>query len=100
MPPIAALRAAMAGCIRGIVTYAGAQANPTAVFAAARLAPGASPSPSRAPGTPMNINATLDTEGNITLRWKCANPPGGNVVYSVLRRDEGTGAFVQIGRAG
>jgi hypothetical protein len=40
VPRVAALRAAIAGCIRGIVTYA---------------------------------DATLDTEGNITLKWNCAN---------------------------
>jgi hypothetical protein len=100
---VAALRGVVAGCIRSIVVYAEAQSDPAAVFAAGQIAPAAPPSPSRPPGQPMGITAALHNSGNIGLRWKCANPPGGNVVYSVLRRDGGgatSGAFVQIGVTG
>ncbi len=97
---VSALRRTIAGCIRSIVTYAEAAADPMAVFAEAQIPPTAEPTPSAPPGQPVNLTATLDDEGDITLRWKCANPPGGNIVYSINRRTSDSGAFTQIGVVG
>ncbi len=97
---VATLRKTIAACIRSIVTYAEAQADPMAVFAAAQVDPTAPRTPSQPPGQPTDVTATLDTEGNITLKWKCANPTGGNVVYSVMRRDDSAGDFSQVGVVG
>ncbi len=94
------LRKAIASCIRSIVTFAEAAADPMAVFAAAQIPPTASPTPSQPPGAPFDITATLNNQGNITLKWKCVNPPGGNVVYSVNRRDDSAGSFAQVGVVG
>lgn len=98
------LRQSAAGMIRSITTYASAQADPNAVYAAAQIDPPSPRSPSEPPGQPTNISATLDDEGNITLRWKCVNPQGGNTVYSINRRSvPATGApgdFLQVGVSG
>ena len=97
---VKALRASVAGMIRTITTYADTQADPLAVYAEAQIDPPSPRSPSEPPGQPTNITATLDDEGNITLRWKCVNPEGGNVVYIINRRDGGTGNFTQVGVSG
>lgn len=94
------LRASVAGIIRSIVTYADSQGDPAAVYAEAQIDPPSPRSPSEPPGQPTNITATLDDEGNITLKWKCVNPVGGNVVYIINRRDGGTGNFTQVGVSG
>jgi hypothetical protein len=94
------LRKNIAACIRSIVTFADAAADPMAIFALAQIDPTSPPTPSQPPGTPSNITATLDNEGNVTLKWKCINPPGGNVVYSVMRRDDSSGDLTQIGVIG
>jgi len=94
------LRTSVAAMIRSITTYAAVQADPNAVFAAAQLEPPQPRTPSEPPGQPTNITATLDDQGAITLKWKCTNPPGGNVVYSITRRIGSTGAFNQVGASG
>lgn len=86
--------------VRTIVAYAEASDDPMSVFASAQIPPNAAPSPSLPPGQPNDISATLDDEGNITLKWKCVNPAGGNVVYSVMRRTDSTGTFTQVGVTG
>lgn len=94
------LRLSVAGMIRAITTYAATQTNPETVYAAAQIAPPSPQTPSEPPGQPTNITATLDDEGNITLKWKCVNPVGGNVVYTIARREDATANFEQIGVAG
>jgi hypothetical protein len=97
---VKALRTSVAGMIRSITTFASVQANPDAVYASAQIDPPQPRTPSEPPGQPTNITATLDDQGAITLKWKCANPPGGNVVYSITRRVGSTGAFNQVGASG
>jgi hypothetical protein len=97
---VKALRSSVAGMIRAITTYASAQADPNTVYQNAQIDPPSPRSPSEPPGQPTNITATLDDEGNITLKWKCLNPPGGNVIYTVSRREGATGEFNQVGVAG
>lgn len=70
------------------------------MYGLAQIAPPHPRTPSEPPGQPGSINATLDDEGNITLKWKCPNPPGGNVVYSISRREDSEGAFTQVGVSG
>lgn len=97
---VRALRQSVAGMIRAITTYASAQSNPATVYAAAQIAPPAPRTPSEPPGQPTDMTATLDTEGNITLRWRCQNPQGGNVVYSIMRRGASSETFTQVGVSG
>ncbi len=94
------LRTMIGNLVRTIVSFAEAAADPSAVFAAAQLDPTSPRSPSVPPGTPTDMAATLNTDGDLTLKWKCVNPPGGNVVYSITRRIGGTGQFVQVGLVG
>lgn len=93
---VKALRRSVAGMIRSISTYAAAQSDPSVVYAAAQIDPPSPRTPSEPPGQPTNITATLDDEGNITLKWKCVNPAGGNVVYSIERRDGTDGDFTTL----
>jgi hypothetical protein len=97
---VKALRTSVAAMIRAITTYAAAQADPNIVYQNAQIDPPSPRTPSEPPGQPTNITATLDDEGNITLKWKCNNPAGGNVIYTISRRENATGDFQQIGVAG
>ncbi len=97
---IALLRTSVAGMIRSITTFAAAQANPDAVYAAAQIPPPQPRTPSEPPGQPTNITATLDDEGNITLKWKCVNPASGNVVYNISRRTDEDADFAPVGFSG
>ena len=86
-----------------IKAFAMTQANPTVVYNLAQIPPPAAPGPVAAPGQPKEITATLDGTGSVTLKWKCGNPPGGQVAYIVERRTatSGTGsAFSFAGVAG
>ena len=94
------LRSNIASVIRSIDTFALASSDPAAVWAAAQIPAPQPRTPSEPPGQAFQVTATLDDEGNITLKWKCQNPPGGNVVYSVTRRQGTSGAFVQVGISG
>lgn len=97
---VKALRTSVAGIIRTIVTYADQQTDPIAVYAEAQIDPPAPRGPSVPPGQPTNISATLDDEGNITLRWRCINVESGNVVYIINRREGSSGNFTQVGVSG
>lgn len=97
---VKALRANVAGMIRTITTYADQQVDPIAVYAEAQIDPPAPRGPSVPPGQPTNITATLDDEGNVTLRWKCINPESGNVVYIINRREGASGNYTQVGVSG
>lgn len=97
---VKALRTMIGNLVRTIVSFAEAASDPSVVFAAAQLDPTSPRTPSQPPGQPTDMTATLDTDGNITLKWKCVNPSGGNVVYSVTRRDGATGPFNQVGLVG
>ncbi|HVU63648.1 MAG TPA: hypothetical protein VHC70_06715 [Phycisphaerales bacterium] len=97
---VSTLRKTIATLVRTIVTFAEASADPMEVFAKAEVPPTAPATPSLPPGQPNTFSATLDDAGNITLKWKCTNPPGGNVVYNVMRRDDSTGSYAQVGVIG
>lgn len=71
------------------------------VYVLAQIPPPAIPSPVPAPGTPTDFVATLNPDGSLKLRWKCANPAGSmGTMYQVSRRTGSTGAFATIGGSG
>lgn len=94
------LREEGADAIRKIDAFALASADPEAVFAAAHIPAPQPRTPSQPPGQPSQVTATLDDQGNVTLKWKCTNPPGGNVVYTIGRSMSATGPFTPVGVSG
>jgi hypothetical protein len=97
---VKALRESLAGAIRSIDTFALAQPDPAAIWAMAQIPAPKPRTASEPPGQPFDITAELDSDGNVTLKWKCTNPPGGNVVYTVARSFSPTGTFTQVGVSG
>ncbi len=63
--------------------------NP-ALWGAAGLEPDATPGTAPAPSAPSKLTATLDSEGNVIVKWKAAQPIGvSGVIYSVKRAIDG-----------
>lgn len=83
--------------IRTIKAYAEAAANPNAIYAIAQIPPPADPTPGQAPATPTNLNATISTAGELTLRWD-ATPAGAasGIFFLVARKNAGEGAFTTL----
>jgi hypothetical protein len=99
---IKSLRTNAGELLKFIKAYALTQSNPATVYAAAQIPPPAVPTPAAPPGTPTAIKAVLNTDGGLTLSWKCDNPNPGNVIYNVRRKDgDGAGAtFDFVGATG
>jgi len=71
------------------------------VYFLAQIPAPAAPSPVPAPGTPTDFVATLNPDGSLKLKWKCANPARSmGTIYQIARRTGATGAFVAIGGSG
>jgi hypothetical protein len=74
------------------------------VYFLAQIPAPAAPTPVPPPGTPTDFTATLNPDGSLKLRWKCANPRGaGGTMYQVSRRVGAGGAsgpFVALGGSG
>ncbi|MDB5323458.1 MAG: hypothetical protein JWN40_5089 [Phycisphaerales bacterium] len=71
------------------------------VYILAQIPAPATPTPVPAPGTPTGFSATLNPDGSLKLKWKCANPAGaGGTMYQVSRRTGSIGAFASIGGTG
>jgi hypothetical protein len=74
------------------------------VYFLAEIPAPALPSPVPAPGTPTAFSATLNPDGSLKLKWKCANPAGaGGTMYQLSRRTGSggaTGAFASVGGTG
>lgn len=72
------------------------------IYTVAQIPAPAKPQPLPAPGTPTHFRLELLQDGSIILRWKCANPTGGEgVIYQVARKATGSaGEFVNIGATG
>lgn len=95
------MAAAGADIIRQIRAKAGIDGD--GVYFLAEIPAPATPSPVPAPGTPTAFTATLNTDGSLILKWKCANPAGAvGTMYQVCRRTgaEGQGGFEAIGGTG
>jgi hypothetical protein len=71
------------------------------VYVLAQIPPPALPSPVPAPGTPTDFVVTLNPDGSLKLKWKCANPPAAlGTVYQISRRTGASGPLVPIGVSG
>lgn len=65
--------------------------NPEAIYTAAQIPAPADPSPAPAPGTPTMFKHQLAINGELTVRFRCPNPPRtGAVTYRVDRRVGGS----------
>jgi hypothetical protein len=72
-----------------------------AIYTLALLPVPATPTPLPPPGTPSDFTASLNPDGSLKLKWKCANPAGASgTVYQVSRRTGGTGSFAVVGVSG
>ncbi|MCB9855533.1 MAG: hypothetical protein H6818_07570 [Phycisphaerales bacterium] len=96
------LRTQAGDACRSIRAFAELQAAPAKVYATARVAPPATPSPMSPPGRPTRLSATLTAAtGALTLTWKAAHPAGvGGTTYVIRRKLPGESAFTLLGTAG
>lgn len=97
----AALRAENSDVVNIIRTFAENAADPSAVYTMAQIPPPQAPSAVPPPGQPTDLRITLDPDGDLTLRFKCANPPGASgTSYIVRRKLPGDTAWQFIGVTG
>ncbi len=99
---VALLRAATSSTVTQIRVFAEDSADPAAIYQLAEIPAPAKPSPVPAPGQPTNMGVSIDpTTGDLTLTWKCVNPPGANgTSYIVRRKLPGEAAFTFLGTTG
>lgn len=95
------LRDLTAGVVAKIKVKA-EQTNDPNIYVLAMIPPPAPPSPAPPPAKPAQLRVGLENNGAATLTWKATNPPGGSVVYQILRRlpSAPEGLFTLIGTAG
>ena len=87
--------------VRSIRAFATNSANPAVVYQTAQIPAPSSGTPVPPPGQPTDFRIELNSNGSITIRWKCANPEGsGSVVYFVQRKLLGETNFSIIGGSG
>lgn len=95
-----ALKSLAGDTVRNIRTFAENSDKPSDVYAIAQIPAPAPPSPAPPPVKPGNLSVTLDgSTGNLTLRWKAANPAPGTT-YLVRRKLPGEAAFSFLGTSG
>lgn len=71
------------------------------LWATAGLEPPAPRGESPPPTSPFDLSATLDSEGNLLLKWKARQPQGlSNVIYSVRRAFNGSGTYTLLDTVG
>jgi hypothetical protein len=71
------------------------------VYFLAQIPAPALPAPIPPPGTPTDFAVTLNPDGSLKLRWKCANPAGSQgTVYQLSRRIGEAGPFFVVGVTG
>ncbi len=74
--------------------------NDPSLWALAGLTPPATPGTAPAPTAPFSITGTLNSMGDLILKWKARQPAGtSNVVYAVRRALDG-GEFVTLDTVG
>jgi hypothetical protein len=96
-----ALREEASDVVNIIRTFAENSSNPSVVYNLAQIPPPASPTPIPPPGQPTDMKITLDPDGDLTLRWKCTNPPGASgTSYIVRRKLPGETAWQFVGVTG
>lgn len=87
--------------LRTIRAYAEQQPRPLDVYNLAQVPPPAARAPLPPPGTPAAFAAGLNTDGSVTIRWRCRNPTGsGAVVYTIRRRIGEAGTLTLIDTVG
>lgn len=60
--------------------------NNPALWAQAGLVPDSAPGTSPSPNAPYQLNANLDSQGNVIVKWKTSQPAGvSGVIYSIRR---------------
>ncbi len=96
------LRSSAGDAVRLIRAFAESQTKPSVVYNLAQIPPPASPSPAPPPAQPTDLTVTLDASGgNLTLRWKAANPTGtSGTSYIIRRKLPEESAFSFIGLSG
>jgi hypothetical protein len=96
---VAAMDAAGATVISGVRHKARTAGD--VVYTLANIPAPAIPGPRPAPGKPEEFTVELQANGALTLKWKCANPPGTQgTMYMLWRRIGATGNFEGIGGSG
>ena len=74
--------------------------NNAALWGQAGLEPSAGPGTAPDPTAPYQLNASLDSQGNVIVKWKTSQPVGvSGVIYSVRRSIDG-GEFVLLDSVG
>jgi len=74
--------------------------NNGALWAQAGLEPSATSGSAADPVAPTSLSATLDSQGNVIVKWKTSQPAGvSGVIYSVRRSVDG-GAFTLLDSVG
>lgn len=72
----------------------------TALWGQSGLTPPAGPGVAPTPTAPYAMSATLDSEGNVLVKWKTSQPKGvSGVIYSVRRSIDG-GAYTLLDSVG
>ncbi len=98
---VANLRTSAADCVRTIQNKAKSTNDPT-IYALAEISP---PDPrsqtGQPPAQPTDIRAELNSDGSITMTWKCANPRGvSRVIYFIKRKLTGEADFTLVDTVG
>lgn len=93
------LRTSAGDTVRTIRAFAQNSADPSAVYQLAQIPSPATPTPVPPPAQPTALRFELAaTTGELTLRWKCSNPPGGaGTSYIVRRKLAGESGFSFLG---
>lgn len=96
-----ALRGLAGERVKTIRAYAESSPDPATVYNLAQIPEPAPPSPIAPPGQPTDFRVSLEPDGSVMLKWKCANPVGASgTVYHVRRRETGSGPFTPLGTVG
>gem|GEM_PF-755751 len=77
------------------------QSGNTKLWADAGLEPPAPRGETPPPNAPYQLSGTLDSEGNLIVKWKATQPQGvSNVIYSIRRAFNNTGTYALIDTVG
>jgi hypothetical protein len=92
-----ALNRVMTRAVETIDLTASTAADPSVLYQAAQLIPPNTPGVMPAPGRCDSFKAALNSDGSVTISWKCRNPDNAHgTIYQVLRRLPGEGTFKQV----
>lgn len=95
-----ALQSAGSDVIKQIKTKASIVGG-NSIYALADIPSPATPTPVGPPGMPTNFVATINPDGSLYFKWKCANPTGSTgTTYQILRQANGETGFTFVGSTG